>query len=55
VFVVVEGFASNLQKPREVQNNLKFIYASVNHDALLYANKTCQYLKRLSQVQWAFT
>jgi len=48
VLVVVEGFASSLQKPRQVQNNLKFIYALVNHDALLYASKTCQ-------IQWAFT
>jgi hypothetical protein len=44
VLVVIQGFAFDLQ------NNLKLIYALVNHDALLYANKTCLYLQRLSQL-----
>jgi hypothetical protein len=55
VLVVIQGFASDFQKPTQVQNNLKLIYALVNHDALLYANKTWQYLQRLSQVQRALT
>jgi hypothetical protein len=55
VLGVVQGFASSLQKPKQVQNNLKPIYALVNHDVFLYVNKTWQYLQRLSQVQWAFT